>query len=236
MSARIGILGGTFDPIHCGHVDLGVAADRALDLTELLVMPAHVPPHRPQPAASSFHRFAMVALTVAGRARWHASDLELHRDEPSYTSATLLRLRQDGYRPTELFFIVGADAFVEVATWKDYPAIFTQAHFAVVSRKGWPAADLPQRLPALAGRMVRPGEAPSGVHETFIFLIDAQTADVSSTAIRTLRAGRQSIAGLVVPGVQQHIEQHDLYTEPRPAEQGVNRAVDYPADRLHGEN
>jgi nicotinate-nucleotide adenylyltransferase len=236
MSARIGILGGTFDPIHCGHVDLGVAADRALELTELLVMPANVPPHRPQPVASSFHRFAMVALAVAGRARWQASDLELRRDARSYTSATLRRLHQDGYRPTELFFIVGADAFAEVATWKDYPAIFDQAHFAVVSRMGWPAPRLAEQLPALAGRMVRPGDATSNAGATSIFLIDAHTADVSSTAIRRLRAARQSIAGLVVPGVQQHIEQHGLYTEPRPAERGVNRAIDDAAGRLHGEN
>jgi nicotinate-nucleotide adenylyltransferase len=236
MTARIGILGGTFDPIHCGHVDVGVAAVRTLDLTRLLVMPAHVPPHRPQPAASSFHRFAMVALTVAGRAGWHASDLELHHDEPSYTSATLRRLRQDGYRPPELFFILGADAFAEVTTWKDYPAIFNEAHFAVVSRTGWPASDLPQRLPELAGRMARSGAAAGNAHETLIFLIDAPTADVSSTAIRRLRGARQSIAGLVVPGVQQHIEQHDLYAEPLPTERGANSAVHDAAGRLHGKN
>jgi nicotinate-nucleotide adenylyltransferase len=83
MSRRVGILGGTFDPIHCGHLDLGAAAQAVLGLGPLSVIPANVPPHRAPPVASGFHRFAMVALAVAGRAGWHASDLELEHRQPS---------------------------------------------------------------------------------------------------------------------------------------------------------
>ena len=86
---RVGILGGTFDPIHCGHLDVGAAAQAALDLEELLVLPSNIPPHRPQPVASSYHRFAMVALAIAGRRGWRALDLELREDGRSYTSETL---------------------------------------------------------------------------------------------------------------------------------------------------
>jgi nicotinate-nucleotide adenylyltransferase len=233
---RLGILGGTFDPIHCGHLDVARAAESALGLTELLVVPSHTPPHRPEPLASSYHRFAMVALAVAGRPRWRASDLELQTMAPSFTSATLDRLHGEGYASTELFFIVGADAFAEIESWKNYPSILDRAHFAVVARPGLAASALPRRLPALAPQMVPASSltVPSG--RTSIFLIDAPTADVSSTAIRRRSAARQSIAGLVPPAVQQHIEQHGLYTNaPREADAGRVDA-DPAAGRLHGQD
>ena len=150
---RVGILGGTFDPIHCGHVDVGAAAQAALDLEELLVLPSNIPPHRPQPVASSYHRFAMVALAIAGRRGWRALDLELREDGMSYTSETLRSLHDHGVSAQELFFVTGADAFLEIATWKNYPGVLNLAHFAVVSRPGVPVAALPAQLPELADRM-----------------------------------------------------------------------------------
>src|ERR1700680_2431534 len=155
MTRALGILGGTFDPIHDGHLDLGRAAKHLLGLTELLVVPANIPPHRPQPIASAFHRFAMVSLAVAGLEGWRASDLELVAGARSFTTDTLAELRQRDYAPLELFFIIGADAFAEIESWKDYPAILPRAHFAVVSRPGFAAGTLGQRLPELAPRMVR---------------------------------------------------------------------------------
>jgi nicotinate-nucleotide adenylyltransferase len=86
-----------FDPIHRGHTDAAEAARDALDLTRLLVIPAHIPPHRPQPFASSYHRFAMAALAVSSRAGWGVSDQELRHAAPSYTSATLRRFHDRGY-------------------------------------------------------------------------------------------------------------------------------------------
>jgi nicotinate-nucleotide adenylyltransferase len=214
---RIGILGGTFDPIHCGHLDVASAAQAALGLTEVLVLPSSIPPHRPKPAASSHHRFAMVAFAVQGRPGWRAGDLELGEVSRSYTTDTLRRLHASGFGPAELFFITGADAFVEIETWRDYPALFDLANFAVVSRRGVSVEEVAARLPALAPQMVRPQDAvriepdPTHGHDTLIFLIDAKTADVSSTAIRQARAAGASIAGMVPPSVQQHIEQHRLY-------------------------
>jgi len=193
---RIGILGGTFDPIHCGHIDLARAADEALGLTRLFVVASNLPPHRAAPVASSYHRFAMVALALSTRPTWNASDIELRSAEPSYTSTTLKRFHADGYDPAELFFLVGADAFAEIETWRDYPQILGFAQFAVVSRPGFPVGGLRQHLPALADRIVA---------------IDAPTADVSATDIRRRIAAGESIAGLVPPAVRQHIEQHGLY-------------------------
>ena len=111
---RIGILGGTFDPIHWGHLEAAFAAETALKLQRLLVIASHVPPHREMPHASPFHRFAMVALAVAGRSGWRAADLELRLDTESYTADTLRRFHDRGYAPAELFFIIGADAFAEI--------------------------------------------------------------------------------------------------------------------------
>src|SRR5438105_264881 len=102
---RLGILGGTFDPIHCGHLDLGRAADRVLHLDEVLIMTANIPPHRPQPVASSYHRFAMTALAVAGLDRWRTSDLELEAGARSFTTDTLRMLAERGFAPRELYFI-----------------------------------------------------------------------------------------------------------------------------------
>jgi nicotinate-nucleotide adenylyltransferase len=209
---RIGILGGTFDPIHWGHLEAGLAAESALELTGMLVVTARVPPHRPQPFTSSYHRFAMVALAVAGRTGWRATDLELLDDDRSYTSGTLQKFHDRGYASSELFFVIGSDAFAEIASWKDYPSILGASHFAVVARPGFPSDDLPHRLPLLAKRMARPPLEADALNEPLILLIDAPTADVSSTAIRDRCARGESIAGLVPEGVRQHIEQHGLYT------------------------
>lgn len=224
MPRRIGILGGSFDPFHNGHVDLGTAAQQALDLTRMFVIPSHIPPHRPQPMTSSFHRFAMAAMAVAGRPGWRVADLELRSEAPSYTSGTLQRFRDRGYAPSDLFFVVGADAFLDIESWRDYPRILDGTHFAVVSRPGFPVNDLPDRLPQLTSRMVRPPIDHWTAMDPLIILINAPTADVSSTAIRRCLAEGQSIAGLVPPSVQQHIEQHGLYS---PAEPG-RRVSDAP--------
>ena len=234
VGRRVGILGGTFDPIHCGHLDVGAAAHAALDLTEVLVLPSYIPPHRPQTAASSYHRFAMVAMAIAGRRGWRALDLELREPARSYTSDTLRRFHGEGFSAAELFFIIGADAFADIATWKDYPGLLDLAHFAVVSRPRGAVADLPARLPSLASRMHTPNASARASRRTLIFLIDRPTSDVSSTAIRQAKARGESIAGLVTPDVQQHIEQHALYQQTTPAAEPGAESMNRAAGRLHG--
>lgn len=238
---RTGILGGTFDPIHLGHLGAAEVARVGLALDEILVVPSHLPPHRAsRPCASSYHRFAMVALAVGERVGYSASDLELLTSGPSYTSVTLERLHAIGVRPAELFFITGADAFADIATWRDYPALLDAAHFVVVSRPGHPAGALRERLQALAARMidVAPAYQTPAVDPTTawtvagaaapaelrasspaIFLIDARTPIVSSTDIRSRVARGEPIAGLVTSEVERHIRRHRLYAdlEPRAA-------------------
>jgi nicotinate-nucleotide adenylyltransferase len=215
VAPRIGLLGGTFDPIHVGHIAAAAAARTALQLDEVLLLTSHVPPHRPQPAASVHHRFAMVALAVQDDETLRASDVELLAPGPSYTSATLQRLHARGHSPSNLFFITGADAFAEIATWRHYPQFLDGAHFVIVDRPGRPAASTRDVLPALATRMrdaspsmavMRDDSAP-----TSIFLVNQPTPDVSSTAIRVRCAEGQPITGLVPAAVERHIHRHALY-------------------------
>jgi nicotinate-nucleotide adenylyltransferase len=236
MARRIGILGGTFDPIHCGHVDVGLAAQAALALQRVFVVTANVPPHRPQPFASAYHRFAMTAIAVAGRDGWRATDLELRVQTPSYTSETLHAFVDRGYASTELYFVIGADAFLDIGSWRDYPSILDLANFAVVSRPGYPVDELSHRLPRLTSRMVRPPADSSTALDPMIFLIDAPTADVSSTAIRRTLASGGSSAGLVPAGVQQHIEQHGLYSSMPPGRRASDLPQPSAAGRLHGQD
>ena len=105
----------------------------------------------------------MVALTVAGRASWRASDLELRTPPPSYTASTLKQFHLRGYRPAELFFVIGADAFAEIESWKDYPALLGYAHFAVVSRPGHPVHSLPVQMPHLARLMTNSAIGPESL-------------------------------------------------------------------------
>lgn len=159
-AARIGILGGTLDPIHLGHLDTALAARAALALDHVIVLPSRVPPHRPQqPRASAFHRFAMAALAVNGVDGLTAGDMELRAPGPSYTADTLSRYHAaSGLPASQIFFITGADAFAEIETWHRYPEVLSLAQFVVVSRPGFPVSTVPGRLPGLAPRMLRVGE------------------------------------------------------------------------------
>jgi nicotinate-nucleotide adenylyltransferase len=233
---RIGILGGTFDPIHCGHLDTAVAAETILDLTRVFVIPSAVPPHRRKTFASAFHRFAMVAMAVTDHPTWRASDLELRHTAPSYTAVTLKQFHERGYPPSDLFFIIGADAFAEIATWHDYPKILDWTHFVVVSRPGHPAGALRYRLAGLAARMVHPPLEPMQEMDPLIILLEEPTADVSSTAIRQRRSENMPITGMVPPRVEQHIVQHGLYSASTPGRRRSDAPPDLAAGRLHGQS
>ena len=157
---------------------------RALGLSRTLLVPAHTPPHRAAPLVSVYHRFAMVALAAMSAESLAASDLDLVDAGPSYTAVLLDRLLAEGHRGSQMVFITGADAFAEIATWHDYPAVLDRCHFAVVSRPGIPAADLPERLPDLTGRFMTVPASARGADNAasvppgtpHVFLIEARNA------------------------------------------------------------
>ena len=214
---RVGLLGGTFDPIHQGHLDVADAARLALGLTHVLVMPSRVPPHRRPPQASAPHRFAMAAIAVQRCQDLLVSDVEMldtTDTAPSYTSAALDRLAARGVNTRELFFITGADAFRDIRTWMGFPAILDRCHFVAVSRPGQPADGLKLLLPELAGRMIEPlpgSAAQPPTAQPAVILVDAPTAPVSSTEIRERIRTGESIDGMVPPEVAAYIEKHGLY-------------------------
>jgi nicotinate-nucleotide adenylyltransferase len=214
----LGVLGGTFDPIHLGHVAAAEAAQHALSLDRIVIVPSHIPPHRIDPTTASVEdRFAMAALAAA-RPGWSASRIEIDRDGPSYTYDTLVELMQgpapgtgsaspnDGMREskgTQTFFITGADAFAEIATWSRYPAILDLANFVVVSRPGITLDSLRERVPSAF--TTRPAA------NTRVILVEAHTPDVSSTEIRRRARAGASLSGLVPESVADYIHPHGLY-------------------------
>jgi nicotinate-nucleotide adenylyltransferase len=215
VGARVGILGGTFDPVHVGHVESARLVHRLFALERTLLVPSGTPPHRHRPSVSRFHRFAMTALAVTGIAGLEVSDLEIGDHAPSFTSSTLEKLHGEGLVPAQIFFITGADAFAEIATWHRYPEVLDLAHFVVVSRSGFPAHSLAARLPELAPRMrgvdSDGGRSPDHEAEPRIHLVDESTPIVSSTDIRRRLEAGDSIAGLVPEPVRAYIDQHHLY-------------------------
>jgi nicotinate-nucleotide adenylyltransferase len=233
FGARLGILGGTFDPVHVGHVETALAARDALALDRVLLLPSRVPPHRPhQPFGSPFHRFAMTAMAVNGRAPLEASDAELGVPGPSYTADTLRRFHALGFQASQIFFIIGADAFAEIETWHRYPEVLDLANFVVIARPGHDLAQVTGGLPALAHRVepapftaVGPGETPR------IYIVAATTPDVSSTDIRARLQRGAPVTGRVPDTVERHIRQHRLYVQ-----DSTSTFTHSAADHLHGQN
>ena len=223
MRPALGILGGTFDPIHVGHLDAVDAARSALALDQVVLVPAHDQPLRAvEPRASVYERFALAVLAVEDRPEYRVSDMELTRTGRSYTEDTLRALHRAGWHPSQLFFILGSDAFAGIADWRGYPALLDLAHFVVIARPGTEMNDAIQRTPELRTRM-SPAmrEQADCAGATRIFLVHADTRDVSSTAIRERLARGEAIDDMVPALVARHIHKHHLY-----------RAV----NSLHGEN
>ena len=202
---KLGVLGGTFDPIHNGHLAAADAAQKTLQLDAVTLIPSHLPPHRPDPVgATGEQRYEMAALAAAGRPGWSASRIEVDRKGASYTYDTLVELRQRLRVEWQFFFILGADAFAEVATWSRYPAVLDLAHFVVVSRPGITLDSLRERVPSAF--------SPRPSAKTRVILVEAATPDISSTDIRRrVRAG-EPLDGLVPDSVAAYIRQHRLYS------------------------
>lgn len=214
-SAPIALLGGTFDPVHLGHLRLADDVRRALGLAEVRLVPAADPPHRAGPRASAVHRLAMLQIAVAGFPGLVVDDREMRRDGKSYTVLTLEALRME-FPSRPLWLVLGADAFRGLPAWHRWREIFALAHIVVVAR---PGVELETALPApLADewqRRLTPVPAPLfATAAGRIFVQPVAPHPIAATAIRAELAGTRdmdSLAQLLPPGVLAYIEQHHLY-------------------------
>lgn len=218
-TAPLGILGGTFDPVHRAHLHLARGALASLQLAGVLWVPAGRPWHRNAPQTPAADRLAMVELAIAGQPGFQVDATEALADQPSYTVPTLERLRGIHGETRSLVLLLGADAFLGLNGWHRWQDVFRLAHVAVAARPGAPL--LAERMPAeLAGQWrqrhrsqyTAVATAPAGAIVEFA-IEPVQPADLSATLVRErLRTAPERAADLLPAPVLDYIRRHHLYT------------------------
>jgi nicotinate-nucleotide adenylyltransferase len=231
---NIGLFGGTFDPIHRGHLALARAASQRCKLSRILFVAANVPPHKQsQPLTAFSHRYAMIALATAQEKDFSPSLLEAPEDlesvrpakekarpaKPNYTIDTVRRIKQSFKKADQLFLLIGIDAFEEIAKWHQAEALFRECEFVVASRPGYSLADVANALPAsLRPRqeVTRPfhKQAATGdlvLKGVTIHLLEEVYQPISSTAIRQAAAAGKPLGRFVDPAVADYIKKVGLY-------------------------
>ena len=231
---NIGLFGGTFDPIHRGHLALARAAQERCKLSRILFVPANIPPHKQrQPLLAFAHRHAMIALATAQEKDFVPSLLEAPGDlgptspgkekaltaKPNYTIDTVRRLKQSFKKADQLFLLIGIDAFADIAQWHEAEALFRECEFVVASRPGFSLADVANALPASLRPRVevtRPfhKQAASGdlvLKGVTVHLLDQVYQPISSTAIRDAAAAAKPLGRFVEPAVADYIKKVGLY-------------------------
>lgn len=213
---RIGLLGGSFNPIHNAHLLIAGEAKEAVRLDKVIFIPAADPPHKLLADDVSFEtRSKMVGMAIAGRPGFEISTIEAERAGKSYSIDTINAFRAQA--PTdELFFIIGADSFMEIGLWHRYLDIFRACGLIVVERPGCEIIDPYATLPAAIRReFLSEVESRRLIHDSghSVNFLKGTPQDISSTEIRRLIAAGDSIAHLVPPDVAKYISQQRIYTE-----------------------
>ena len=200
---NIGVLGGTFDPIHMGHIVIAEEAKARLNLAEVLFVPAGLPWLRANSSLSAAeHRVQMVRLAIADKPYFKISTTEVERAGPSYTVDTIAELKGQFGAEDELFFILGWDCLTELPKWREPSRLVAMCRLVAVPRVGSPAPDLralEASIPGLAKRVI---------------LLDKPRVDISASGIRDRVAQGLSIEDLVPEPVERYIREQGLYTRP----------------------
>jgi nicotinate-nucleotide adenylyltransferase len=199
MSRRIGVMGGTFDPVHQGHLIAAEEARWQFDLDSVVFMPTGQPWQKPVGVSPAEDRYLMTVIATASNPAFTVSRLEIDHPGPTYTVDTLRRLRAQQPDGTSLFFIIGADAVLQLLTWKEPDQVLAQAELIAATRPGFDLDRLVNQVPGAAGR-VHPMEIPA--------------LAVSSSDIRSRVARGIPIRYLVPDAVAHYIREHALYREP----------------------
>lgn len=196
---RVGIVGGTFDPIHRAHIAMAEGVRRCAELDRILIVPAGVPPHRPQPEAGDEDRLAMCRLAVRGHPGLEVSDLELRRPGPSYTLLTLREIHAQ-HPDASLFMVLGWDAARELRGWHQPDQVLELADLLVVPRPGLPDPG-PEDLRA------------AGIPEDRVRLCRVRTPDIGATELRRQLHQGTVPDGALDPAVASYISEHRLYRD-----------------------
>ena len=210
---RIGLFGGTFNPVHLGHLRAAEEVRIAFRLVKVIFMVSALPPHKdPSRIAKADHRYAMTQLAIRGNPHFEVSDYEMKKPGVSYSIDTVAWMKT--HYPGELFFIVGLDAFRDIATWHRYDELLSLCHFVIMTRPGYHRFNLEDVLPnAIVRRYTYDRRHDSYIHPSGykIFHQSVTLMDISSTNIRELLYERRSIRYLIPLAVEDYIESHHLY-------------------------
>ncbi|MFZ0451790.1 MAG: nicotinate-nucleotide adenylyltransferase [Desulfatiglandaceae bacterium] len=210
----MGILGGTFDPIHFGHLRTAQEVGHAMGMEKVFLIPAASPPHKSgEPVTAFRHRLAMARLGVEPSDILEVLDLEGRRAGPSYSLDTLRQLKSQFGPTADICFMLGSDAFLDIRTWKGYEKLFDYAHFVLIPRPGYDIETLRDFIFALDASMEQTGEKdiytmPSGNR---VIICKSTLIDISATNIRRLAGSGQSITFLVPEAVRNYILEKGLY-------------------------
>jgi nicotinate-nucleotide adenylyltransferase len=206
----VGVYGGTFDPIHIGHLRLAEELSEMLGLDAVRFIPAGIPPHRAAPQTAAVHRLEMLRRALAGNAKFSADAREIERAGPSYTVDTLTELRAEVGAQTPLWMLLGADAFLGLPSWNDWRRVLDLANIAVAARPGCAALGLAE-LPTPLRETVETRLGWDNTAAGAIRLLPMTPLDISSTAIRAARLRGASLRYLVPDAVLDYLHEHALY-------------------------
>ena len=199
MSRRIGVMGGTFDPIHHGHLVAAEEARWQFDLDRVVFVPTGQPWQKPVGVSPAEDRYLMTVIATASNPAFTVSRLEIDHQGPTYTIDTLRRLRAEQPEGTRLFFITGADAVLQILTWKEPDQVLALSEFIAATRPGFDLDSLVSQVPGAAGRIHR---------------MEIPALAVSGSDLRGRVARGAPIRYLVPDGVARHIHEHGLYRPP----------------------
>jgi nicotinate-nucleotide adenylyltransferase len=232
---NIGLFGGTFDPIHKGHLALAASARDRCQLGRIYFVPTNMPPHKSQqPAASFFHRYAMTVLATQGEkgfvptlfeapAEFVLEDKKAARtsavSKPNYTIDTIRKLKQSLKKADRLFFLIGIDAFDDIAKWHEAESLFSECEFIVASRPGYSLADVASALPeklrpraeATKPFVRQPAKGDLVLPGVTLHLLDDVNQNVSATEVRQAVKAKRLIKKFVPESVEEYIKKEGLY-------------------------